>query len=1051
MNRKRLKKSSLRTTRSLLVEGLETRSLMTAVILPPWETSEARDDSFVLKVDSSENTLRVLDNDFGWWNDRWYSTQTSNHSFAPTSLTAANVSFDWDTLPDYRLVPPTPPIQILSVTAPKHGTVRISADKTTLVFTPEKGFEGVEQFEYTIEGVAPEKSKARVNIHVVQPVLAVDDWYQVKTNDSLQKLNVTRNDRSNASNISTAQFVPSYAIDLIIDVTKPFVSPYNIVSLGTASHGGKLVISADAKSIEYQPADGFEGLETFIYTIENGDGDRDVGQVSVRVGSSEASNVLAKQESSRQKWLESVLNRQQWSFGAANNSEFYPTYYDRYSPVTFSSNRVVSDSATPASSRYEAGNNQLAGVDEADIVETDGDYLYVISRQTLNRELIIIDARDQAKPKIQSQMAIDGRIIAMHKLGDRLVLVADNSKDPRKVTTAVTILDVSDRTSPKVLRSSELDGDYRESRLIGDKLYVFTNSVLALPSVERVPNQPTGAAFNETGRQYLARLGEQLYSNPKVTIVNRDGSGTTTGNSSFSVDLQTAANVFNDGWGAILSVSSFDVDSNAAGPFDFDIVGKSGYANLVVTMDTIFVLGSNWNRTSFQPEIDISSFAFSTSDGTVNPQATGSVEGYIQNRFSVGTYQGDLQIVHNAGILNNQNNLSVLRRNGTTWTTVGKIENIAPGEQIQSARFAGDRAFLVTFRRVDPLFVIDLADATKPQILGELKIPGYSQYLHPIDSTHLMGIGRDADEQTGLFGSLQVSLFDITDLSKPKLQSRFEYQGGRQTFSPLVESSFGLSNNQALGYFPEAGILALPLHHREDWIWRFDGVFSGSIDPKLPEVEVLRIDPVKGIEKLGEIQSTAQVDRTLRIGDYLYVLASDRIIVTELTKPNTVVAELQIPPPTSTGSGNTTGSNSGTGGTGTKTELDKEAIEARKRFHNKSKPCDVNGDGVIAPIDALNVINFLRGTGTTKVSEMIASRTLSAQSVDAGLSQQDLQWDVNEDGEITPLDVLVVINQLRREGNNGDGEAMTDSQISESTNSGADMSDVERRRSRNFG
>jgi hypothetical protein len=1045
------------TKRSLIFEGLETRSLLAFVELFPFpENVQARNDSIVLKADSSENSLTVLDNDFGWWSNRWISSHANTSSPSSTSVAAGEgagfvvtIRSDTDSEPTrIDLLPPTRQIQILSVTAPKHGTLRISDSKTSLVYTPDKGFEGVEQFEYTIDGVVPERSKALVNIHVVQPVLAVDDWYHFKTNDSVQKLQVTSNDRSNAANLDVNYFAPAHAVDLIdgLFVPQP-VNRYKIVSIGTASHGGKLAISSDGSSIDYQPADNFEGLETFTYTSEDSHGYRDVGQVSVRVGSSEASSALAKQESIRQKWLELLLDRQQWHFGSASSDSFYPSPYDWHSPILVGSTRLTTDSQALASLSYEAGNNQIAGAGEGDIVETDGSYIYLLSRQSLKHELIVIDVRDQAKPTILTRFAVEGQLNAQHRLGDRLVLIASSSNWPEKSVTTVTTLDISDRASPKILRSSELAGDYKESRLINDKLYVFTHTVLALPAVEKVPNQPTGASFHETGRQFLERLGEQLYSSLRVTIVNRDGSGISSGEIAHIVDVETAVDIFADSWGSILTVSSFDVDATAVGPFDFDLIDTSGYANLFVTTDAIYVLESSWNRTTFQAEIGISSFSFGVTDGSVNPQATGAVDGYLQNRFSVGAFQGDLQIFTTGA----SNRLSVLRRNGSAWDTIGKIENIAPGEQIQAARFYGDRAFLVTFRQVDPLFVIDLADATKPTILGELKIPGYSQYLHLIDSTHLMGIGRDADEQTGLWGSLQVSLFDITHLSEPKLQSRFQYAGGRQTFSSLVESSTGLSNNQALGYFADSGILALPLHHREDWLSQINIGQGANIDPKLPEVEVLRMDPATGIEKLGEIQSPTRVERTLRIGNHLYVLATDRLIVTELTNPNTVIAELMIPAPTTTG-GNSTDPNTESGGTVTKTDQEKEVREARKRFHNKTKPCDVDGDGTVGPVDVLNVINFLRATGTAKVSEMVAARSLTAQAADSGFSQQDLHWDVNEDGDITPLDVLVVINQLKREVASGEGEAASEPQVAGNTPSvAADMSDIEKRRSRNLG
>ncbi|MDI6884716.1 MAG: beta-propeller domain-containing protein, partial [Hadesarchaea archaeon] len=156
----------------------------------------------------------------------------------------------------------------------------------------------------------------------------------------------------------------------------------------------------------------------------------------------------------------------------------------------------------------------------------------------------------------------------------------------------------------------------------------------------------------------------------------------------------------------------------------------------------------------------------SIANGTIEYKSQGEVPGQVLNQFSMDEYQGYFRIATTTGWMG-QNNVYVLDGN---LDIVGRLEGLAPGESIYSARFIGSRAYLVTFKKVDPLFVIDLEDPKNPRALGELKIPGYSDYLHPYDETHLIGVGKDTVDMGSFawYQGIKIALFDVSDPENPR-------------------------------------------------------------------------------------------------------------------------------------------------------------------------------------------------------------------------------------------------------------------------------------------
>lgn len=219
------------------------------------------------------------------------------------------------------------------------------------------------------------------------------------------------------------------------------------------------------------------------------------------------------------------------------------------------------------------------------------------------------------------------------------------------------------------------------------------------------------------------------------------------------------------------------------------------------------------------------------------------------------------------------NAVFVLGPEGDALKTVGSVEGIAPGEQIYSARFIGDRGFLVTFVQIDPLFTLDLADPANPQIIGALKVPGVSHYIHPLGEDHLLTIGKDADDQGQFawFGGVQLSVFDVTAFNDPKLSSKV-ILGTRGT------ESEALYDHKAFNYYKPLDLLAIPLH-------LFEGQSNGPEygTPTFAGVYVYDVTPDAGLAYRGRLATGSAAfygmgwTRTVFVGDVLYVVTADGV------------------------------------------------------------------------------------------------------------------------------------------------------------------------------
>lgn len=403
---------------------------------------------------------------------------------------------------------------------------------------------------------------------------------------------------------------------------------------------------------------------------------------------------------------------------------------------------------------YSTTNVQVENVDEADIVKTDGKYIYTLISKNL--EVQITAAKNGKLSNITSFDVFKGLLdeekfyrkyygkADMYLCGDRLLIVLEKYfAEYNKDFTLVEVFDISNKKTPTLVREVSQSGTYLSSRVIDNKLYIFTN--------EYIYKKPTKDDKN-TYLPCTSVDGEKPVAVNEGSIYMFDGEVNRSYLTVSSVDV-------NDG-------EIIDTKTALGG-------GSTLYANtkgFYVTADDCNV---SYLTGDMQAYYDNKTriIRFEINDGKITAMAEGFVEGKPLNQFSMDEYGDHFRIVTTgyAGNFNTTNAVYVLDKE---LKVVGKITDIANGERVYSVRFMGDIGYFVTFRQVDPLFAVDFKDPKKPKILSALKIPGFSNYMHPWGDGLLLGIGADADERTGVIGGVKLSMFDISNPEKVSEKSK---------------------------------------------------------------------------------------------------------------------------------------------------------------------------------------------------------------------------------------------------------------------------------------
>jgi len=563
-----------------------------------------------------------------------------------------------------------------------------------------------------------------------------------------------------------------------------------------------------------------------------------------------------------------------------NESDYYSDFLAVDTMETVTNGALKEESADSVTTEsvskdYSKTNVQVDGVDEADIVKTDGKYIYYVGRDKIN----IIEVGKEGKLKKVKEITYKYDEIdyfypqEIYINQNKLIVIGQKQISEEtteeksylnsyKTYTVAKIYDVENKKNTNLEREIEVEGSYLSSRMIGDNIYLLSNKYIY------------SYLFREKA---IEELNEEEFK-PKYfdTVINES--------------LQTKE--FNDicylpesNDTSYLNIVGFNINNNEPANVESYLgAGTKVYAsqnNLYVAMTKYEYKDVKLHGFYNNYDINTYIYKFELSDGKTTYKNVGSVPGEILNQFSMDENNGYFRIAttdrENWNQETNRNNMYVL---DSELNIVGKVEDLARGEKIYSVRFMGNRAYMVTFVETDPLFVIDLSEPTNPVVLGELKIPGYSKYLHPYDETHLIGFGEDTKLVNYGYGDIvttdgmKMALFDVTDPSNPTELYTVKI-GEKGTYSEL------LNNHKALLFSKEKNIIAFPISiTKED----YEVVFQGAV--------VYGLDLENGFNLRGQIAHfdtneetysyNKSVERIIYIEDNLFTLSKELVKSTDL-------------------------------------------------------------------------------------------------------------------------------------------------------------------------
>lgn len=527
---------------------------------------------------------------------------------------------------------------------------------------------------------------------------------------------------------------------------------------------------------------------------------------------------------------------------------------------------------------YSTTNIQVAGVDEPDTVKTDGEYIYTVSGNT-----VFIVKASLPNAGVVSRIECDDFAPAgIFVNGDRLAVLGSNYSIPvltplgslnemyvSQTQTYVRVYDVSNRANPSLLRNFTMTGNYLDSRMIGNYVYFVTttpsyllNDTVILPTIYS----------NESAREIPATA--IYYSN------------------------------VSDAYLAYSTFVALNVQDASEEPTTMTIMTGQA-SNMYVSLNNIYVTFPN---TAEETTI----YRVHMQDNNLTAMAQGEVPGQVLNQFSMDEYGDYFRIATTTWTQQAQNinitkplstpiifsvqstNVYVLDMN---LTIAGRVENISAGENFHSARFTGDRCYLVTFQKTDPLFVVNLANPASPTVLGNLTVSGYSDYLQPYDENHLIGVGKETveadSENFAWYQGIKISIFDVSNVSNPVQMTNVTI-GDRGSDSPV------LYDHKALLFDKQMDLLVIPVTVAKIDPSQYpmslypNGVPDNAYGTQVWQgVYVYNITLADGLVPKGNLThaemsglppSTLFVNRALYIGNVLYTVSQGKIELNSLAE-----------------------------------------------------------------------------------------------------------------------------------------------------------------------
>ena len=599
------------------------------------------------------------------------------------------------------------------------------------------------------------------------------------------------------------------------------------------------------------------------------------------------------------------------------------------------------DQKAKSSDSFSTTNIQVEGVDEADILKNDGRYLYVASGGLVH----IIDAYPAGSSKVLSSIKCDGYPQEIFLNGDRLMVLSRRTAGPGMIAA---VYDITDRSKPVSVRSLAWEGDYVSSRMIGSYAYLVINlpvslvggiqgaeETVVMPKItengkDRVipPDQIYYFNYPDYNYRYTVIVAVDIMDNGKESLCRTFLTGTSqniysstenlylTGpktpdtvqfTNRFISDLASLA----EGETAVkikgLAASNIPPDQKMLEVESIleSYLGGLGYSDAAVLEERLYSLREKMNRDMERERNKTVIHRLAVKDGNIEYRCRGEVNGRLLNQFSMDEYGGYFRVATTSeGRIFfdspvSRNNIYVLDGD---LNVVGKLEGLAPRERIYSARFMGSRVYLVTFRNIDPLFVIDVKNPKEPKVLGELKIPGFSDYLHPYNENHLIGIGKEVApvpepqpvptrDGIGMPApdimpplplrqqGVKIALFDVTNPEKPVELAKYEVdQPGSDSEASRDHKAFLFSPSKNLMALPVSYNTAFPANGEKrlmPYYQRWQGMY------------VFNISAAEGIKLKGKVnheatynsqyEATEAIRRSAYINDVFYTVSEGAV------------------------------------------------------------------------------------------------------------------------------------------------------------------------------
>jgi uncharacterized secreted protein with C-terminal beta-propeller domain len=559
--------------------------------------------------------------------------------------------------------------------------------------------------------------------------------------------------------------------------------------------------------------------------------------------------------------------------------------------------RAAKDSAgttaEPASTppEYSKTNVQEAGVDEPDIVKTDGKRIVAVAQARVH--LVALDGGKMTLRKTLPDTMVRNVFLS----GDRVLVFSGQmaqSSEPGSSwagqQAVLTMYDISNLSDPKLIATLTIDGDVLDARLVGTQVRAVTASSPDVDAPSPVYT-PDGGISQKSKDELQAAIAKTNVDDWIPTYTLQDGAGAEVGKGRL-VECANLAHPETFSGLDTVAVSSFDVGSALQSRQTVGVI--AGGQQIYATDLSTYVSTTDWSRDGSPAKTSLHKFVTAPS-GASAYKGSGEVPGTLLNQYAMSEYNGVLRVASTVserrGWVNSRQTteglVTTLHEQDGALRQLGQVGGLGrhDNESIRAVRFIEDRGYVVTFRQSDPLYVLDLRNAASPKVEGELKIPGYSGYLHPIGENLLLGVGQSGldsgnspvtprpstkdDETTDIAPSpptrggqigVQFSLFDISDPALPRRIDTQTYGGG---------SAAAEFDPKAFLYWQPRNLIIAPTNLQGDY--RGKGAFSGLV--------LLRAnaDGLKELGRLGTTEPNAAVNRSLVIGDTVYML-SDRAL-----------------------------------------------------------------------------------------------------------------------------------------------------------------------------